>query len=66
MAMLDDGGPAFYDIPTAPDGASGTPKHRGKDWNTGCRIRGQQPTVHPAQLGGPYCFGEAEAAGGIR
>jgi len=35
-----------------------------KDWNTGCQVCGQKPTVHPTQLCGPCCFGEAETAGG--
>lgn len=35
-----------------------------KDWDTGCQACGQKPTVHPTQLCGPCCFGEAETAGG--
>jgi hypothetical protein len=35
-----------------------------KDWNTSCQVCGEKPTVHPLQLCGPCCFGEAETAGG--
>lgn len=35
-----------------------------KDWDSGCQVCGQKPTVHPTQLCGPCCFGEAETAGG--
>jgi hypothetical protein len=35
-----------------------------KDWNTECQNCGQVPTVHPTQLCGPCCFGEAETFGG--
>lgn len=35
-----------------------------KDWDVGCQVCGQKPTVHPTELCGPCCFGEAETAGG--
>jgi hypothetical protein len=35
-----------------------------KDWQTECCVCGQTPTVHPTDLCGPCCFGEAETAGG--
>lgn len=41
-----------------------TLKDGDKDWGTGCQVCGQKPTVHPTELCGPCCFGEAETAGG--
>jgi hypothetical protein len=35
-----------------------------KDWDTPCQICGAKPTVHPTELCGPCCFGEAATAGG--
>lgn len=35
-----------------------------KDWETPCCVCGETPTVHPLELCGPCCFGEAETAGG--
>ena len=35
-----------------------------KDWDTPCEVCGQKPTVHPTELCGPCCFGEAETIGG--
>lgn len=35
-----------------------------KDWKTPCQNCGEKPTVHPFQLCGPCCFGEAETYGG--
>ena len=35
-----------------------------KDWGTPCTVCGATPTVHPTELCGPCCFGEAETAGG--
>jgi ribosomal protein L37E len=34
-----------------------------KDWETECIVCGEKPTVHPTQLCGPCCFGEAETVG---
>lgn len=34
------------------------------DWNTPCITCGELPTVHPTELCGPCCFGEADTAGG--
>lgn len=39
-------------------------KNGDKDWTTPCMNCGEVPTVHPTQLCGPCCFGEAETAGG--
>lgn len=41
-----------------------TLKDGDKDWDSGCQVCGQKPTVHPTQLCGPCCFGEAATAGG--
>lgn len=35
-----------------------------KDWQTPCVVCDQLPTVHPTELCGPCCFGEADTAGG--
>jgi len=35
-----------------------------KDWETPCQNCEQVPTVHPLELCGPCCFGEADTAGG--
>lgn len=35
-----------------------------KDWDTPCQNCEAVPTVHPTQLCGPCCFGEADTAGG--
>lgn len=35
-----------------------------KDWGTSCTNCGAIPTVHPTELCGPCCFGEAETEGG--
>ena len=35
-----------------------------KDWNRPCQNCEATPTVHPTQLCGPCCFGEADTAGG--
>lgn len=35
-----------------------------KDWDTGCCNCEALPTVHPTELCGPCCFGEAATAGG--
>lgn len=35
-----------------------------KDWHTPCQNCDQLPTVHPTELCGPCCFGEAETYGG--
>lgn len=35
-----------------------------KDWDTKCQNCDATPTVHPLQLCGPCCFGEADTAGG--
>lgn len=35
-----------------------------KDWETPCQNCGEKPTVHPVQLCGPCCFGEAKTFGG--
>ena len=35
-----------------------------KDWNDKCINCGETPTVHPTNLCGPCCFGEAETFGG--
>lgn len=35
-----------------------------KDWHTRCQNCDATPTVHPFQLCGPCCFGEADTAGG--
>lgn len=35
-----------------------------KDWQTECCVCGQKPTVHPTELCGPCCFGEADTYGG--
>lgn len=34
------------------------------DWNDHCTTCGETPTVHPTNLCGPCCFGEADTAGG--
>lgn len=34
------------------------------DWGTPCQNCDELPTVHPTNLCGPCCFGEAETAGG--
>lgn len=36
----------------------------GKDWVIECQNCGSLPTVHPTQLCGPCCFGEAETING--
>lgn len=42
-----------------------TPLHDGdKDHDTPCVNCDELPTVHPTQLCGPCCFGEADTAGG--
>lgn len=35
-----------------------------QDWGSCCMNCEATPTVHPTQLCGPCCFGEAETAGG--
>lgn len=35
-----------------------------KDWTTPCQNCGQLPTVHPNNLCGPCCWGDASTAGG--
>lgn len=35
-----------------------------KDWDTQCENCEATPTVHPLQLCGPCCFGEASTVGG--
>lgn len=35
-----------------------------KDWDTKCENCEALPTVHPTQLCGPCCFGEADTVGG--
>ena len=35
-----------------------------KKWDTPCEACGQKPTVHPTDLCGPCCFGEAATFGG--
>lgn len=39
-------------------------KNGDKDWATPCMNCEALPTVHPVQLCGPCCWGEAETAGG--
>ncbi len=39
-------------------------KDNDKDWQTPCVVCGQLPTVHPTELCGPCCFGEAETLNG--
>lgn len=34
------------------------------DWDTACTTCEERPTVHPTELCGPCCFGEADTAGG--
>jgi hypothetical protein len=34
------------------------------DWNDECIVCGESPTVHPTNLCGPCCFGEADTYGG--
>ena len=36
----------------------------GKDWNTPCSNCGELPTMHPTELCGPCCTGEADTYGG--
>ncbi len=35
-----------------------------KNWHAPCQNCGELPTVHPTELCGPCCFGEADTAGG--
>lgn len=35
-----------------------------KDYKHACTVCGAKPTVHPTDLCGPCCFGEAETIGG--
>lgn len=35
-----------------------------QDWQSECMTCGETPTVHPTNLCGPCCFGEAATAGG--
>lgn len=35
-----------------------------KDYRTQCLVCGATPTVHPLELCGPCCFGEAETING--
>lgn len=35
-----------------------------KNWSTPCQNCGELPTVHPTDLCGPCCFGEADTYGG--
>ncbi len=35
-----------------------------KDWDTSCSNCEGKPTVHPTELCGPCCFGEAETING--
>lgn len=35
-----------------------------KDYTTECMVCGAAPTVHPTELCGPCCFGEAETING--
>ena len=35
-----------------------------QDWDTPCTVCGQVPTVHPTELCGPCCFGEADTING--
>lgn len=39
-------------------------KNGDKDWNTPCQNCDELPTVHPTELCGPCCFGEAVTHGG--
>lgn len=39
-------------------------KNGDKDWETPCMVCGGLPTVHPLELCGPCCFGEAETLEG--
>lgn len=39
-------------------------KDGGKNYETVCQVCGALPTVHPTDLCGPCCFGEAETLGG--
>ena len=39
-------------------------KEGDKDWTTPCCVCGEKPTVHPTELCGPCCFGEADTYGG--
>jgi hypothetical protein len=34
-----------------------------KNWHVKCQNCGEKPTVHPTELCGPCCFGEAETYG---
>lgn len=42
----------------------GALKDGAKDWDTECQCCEAKPTVHPTQLCGPCCFGEAETING--
>lgn len=35
-----------------------------QNWKVPCEVCGGKPTVHPTDLCGPCCFGEAETVGG--
>lgn len=35
-----------------------------KNWQVACLVCGEKPTVHPTELCGPCCFGEADTFGG--